>query len=326
LAAVLLVVLLARPVGRRAVLAAVAVPGVAIGGLVVKNAAIVGEPSLSTWTGFNLQRGVLGPMPADDVAAAVQDGAVTSLAQQVPWRELAVYAPWLTGCRAGHDHPALAAPDKVVGAFAVPNFNHECYLPLYDESSTNAWAMVRREPAHYLTARLSALTLSFGISTVGDDDAAPTFYGVDPPRRSWMDRAYDVLLLPRRHVIDMGDWNIPLYGAQLQVRIGWTLVLLGLAVAVRTVIAIVRSGRALIARRMWPGDEVVWLVGGGTVLFAILGGDLVELGENGRFRAMLDPLLLLFATRAAVEAVAAVRRRRLAAAGHDEPDRDGDRG
>ncbi len=193
---------------------------------------------------------------------------------------------------------------------AVPNFNHECFLPLYDESSANAWAMIRREPARYLATRVPALALSFAVATVGDDDAAPTFFGATPPRRSWMDRVYEPLLLVQTRPIGMADWNIPLFGERLAVRLSWTLVALFAVVATRTVVAVVRTGRALVARRAWPGDEVVWLVAGGTVLFAILGGDLVELGENGRFRAMLDPLLIVLSARAVVEVTTAVRARR----------------
>ena len=51
---------------------------------------------------------------------------------------------------------------------------------------------------------------------------------------------------------------------------------------------------------------------GGTVAFVVLGGDLVELGENGRFRAMLDPLVVVLVMRAVVEVVRDVRRYRLA--------------
>ena len=106
-------------------LTAVAVPVLAIGGLVAKNATVVGEASLSTWTGFNLQRGVLGPMRADDVAAAIDDGTITSLAQAPPCAPpSAPTTPWLDCCPA-HHHPALAAPSKAVGAMAVPNFNQE---------------------------------------------------------------------------------------------------------------------------------------------------------------------------------------------------------
>jgi hypothetical protein len=108
----------------------------------------------------------------------------------------------------------------------------------------------------------------------------------------------------------MADWNIPLFGERLTVRLAWTLAALTLIVAARTLVAASRTVRAILRRQPWPGDEVVWLVAGGTVLFAIVGGDLVELGENGRFRSMLDPLLFLLSARVAVEAAAAVRARR----------------
>jgi len=36
----------------------------------------------------------------------------------------------------------------------------------------------------------------------------------------------------------------------------------------------------------------VWLVVAFTTAVIVLGGDLIEFGENGRFRATLDPTLL----------------------------------
>ena len=99
-------------------------------------------------------------------------------------------------------------------------------------------------------------------------------------------------------------------GTRRLVRVAWTLVALTVIVAARTLVAASRTVRMLLRRQPWPGDEVVWLVAGGTVLFAVVGGDLVELGENGRFRSMLYPLLFLLAARAVVESAAAVRARR----------------
>lgn len=315
LAVILVIVVLARRLDRRTVLAAVAIPVLAIGAVGAKNAAVVERPTLSTWTGFNMQRGVVAPMLATDVAAAIDDGAVTSLAAQRPWQDLVAYAPWLDGCRPTHTHPALAAPRKVVtGDFEAPNFNQQCYLPLYDESRRNAVTMIRRQPARYASSRLDALAISFSFAPIGSDHPLPSLLGEPGTRRTWMDRAHQPLLLLEHTSTDVGDWNLPLYGDRLRLRISWTLVGLALIVAARTCVAATRIVRPARSRRPWPGGEVVWLVAGSTVLFVILGGDLVELGENGRFRAMVDPLLIVLTVHAVVEAVGEVRARRGAGA------------
>ena len=212
LLAVLVVVLLARPPVRRHVVIAIAVPALAIGAVVAKNAVLVGSPSLSSWTGFNLQRGVIGPLPASTVQAAVADGAVTGLAAAQPWQALETYAPWLDGCRPTSGDPALADPSKTVAGVEVPNFNASCYVPLYEESSANARAMIRREPGHYVADRVLALALSHGYVPLGVDGAGRSILGEQLPTASWMDRLYGVLLVRTTVEVDEGDWNVPLYG------------------------------------------------------------------------------------------------------------------
>jgi hypothetical protein len=56
----------------------------------------------------------------------------------------------------------------------------------------------------------------------------------------------------------------------------------------------------------------VWSIAGITLVFVVVGGDLVEFGENGRFRTMVDPLV--FGLLAVVIADA-VRRLRVGADG-----------
>lgn len=46
------------------------------------------------------------------------------------------------------------------------------------------------------------------------------------------------------------------------------------------------------ARLPWDGDEVVWMAAASFVVMVVVVGDLLEFGENGRFRSMLDPLLV----------------------------------
>jgi hypothetical protein len=312
LAAVLLVLLVARPVGRRALAVAFIVPVILIGGLVVKNAALVGSPSLSSWTGFNLHRGVLGPMRRDDVTAAVAAGAVSGLAQQRPFQSLDAYGAWVAGCHPSQRNPAIADPIKQVGDVGSVNFNDRCFVPLYDQSRQDALTMIRRRPTRYLSTRMIALGLSFAFSPLGSNVEVVPFVDEPPPRTSWMDRVYRPLLLLDDTSVDMRGWNVPLLGPSLDFELSWTLAACFVAVTVRTAVAAWRAGRAAIARDRWPSPEVVWLVAGGTVVFAIAGGDLIELGENGRFRAPLDPLLVLLVVRLVVEAVDTLRARRQA--------------
>jgi hypothetical protein len=96
--------------------------------------------------------------------------------------------------------------------------------------------------------------------------------------------------------VDMSDWNLPLLVPELQtltVKVSLTLVALSLMLLARAVVAVVRLvRRGWRARHEWPAQEVVWVLIAATVLLVVVGGDLIEFGENGRFRTMLDPLLV----------------------------------
>lgn len=299
LAIVLGVVLLARRPTRRQVIVVVGVPVLLIGGLMAKNAALVGTASLSSWTGFNLQRGVLGPLPASMVDEAVAAGAVTDLATQPPWQPLEAYAPWLDRCRPEHAHPALSDPSKTVRGVEVPNFNHECFVGLYRESQRNAVTMIRREPAQYVADRGLALAASYSFLPLGVDGGT-SFLGDPLPSRSWLDRLFGVLMLRQHVVLDLSGANIPLFGDTLPIDVAWTLVGASLVVVARAGVAGARCWRR---RREPTGREVVWLLAGVTLLFVVVGGDLVEFGENGRFRTMLDPLVIGLTAVAITEAL-----------------------
>lgn len=269
-----------RPAGRRATVAALVVPVVLVGGWMLKNQAVFGTPTTSSWMGFNLQRGVVGPMERDAVLASIRDGAVSPQAARQPWGGLEAYAP-ADGCAPRRGHPAVSAPTKVVAdtGRAVENFNHECYLPVYDRAVADAVALVRRYPGRYVRTRASALTLSFG-------DANTCGEGC-----TWMDAVYGPLLDQVGVEISMDDWNLPLLNGRTPLPEEVSVVLAAAAVAVvgRGAVAVVRVARR---RARAPAGEVLWALAGWTVAVVVLGGDMVELGENARFRAMVDPLLI----------------------------------
>lgn len=284
---VLAVVAVARPVGRRALVVGIAIPLLVVGGWMVKNTVVFGVPTLSSWDGFNLQRGVSNPMERSTVRSAVAAGEASPLALERPWLHLDEYEGLGRPCDRRHDHPAVARSSNVVRGVEVANFNDECYLPLYARARRDALALIRADPGTYLARRRVALSLSHenprGVSFLGDAE----------PRRSWMDRLYDPVLLQQELVVDTSRWNRSLLGHDLRMRLSWTLLAISLVVVTRTGRA---SLRVVVGRRRGtplPPLELVWLVIGGTHLFVVLGGALVELGENGRFRSMLDPVVLV---------------------------------
>lgn len=312
---VLALMWLVRSVDRRQVVASLAIPLVLIGGWMVKNQVIFGTPTLTSWLGFNMQRGVTAPMGDDAVEQAVAEGAVSPIVLEYPWLPPEFYAEWTGSCSPAHEHLAARAEVKRQYPGVMQrtlNFNNECLLPAYQQAERDAFTLIRRHPDRYLTQRTTALFLSYQTAPVSGD-----YTGGEP---TWMDRLYDPVLGTSTMSRDMSDWNLRFLDSRfdvLHIEYSVTLVVLSLLLVARSGVAAVRLvRRGWRARRDWPGDELVWLLAAGTVVLVVVGGDLIELGENGRFRAMVDPLII---TLPLSWVVLAVKNRfaRPAAAGDD---------
>jgi hypothetical protein len=272
-----------RPVSRRHALAALAIPVVVFGAWVVKNEVLFDSATTSSWLGFNLQRGVVGPMSRDEVVDDVAEGTVSSQALEQPWLFLEQYGSSPESCDPA-GHPAADWPEKRPdGTFRRPNFNHVCYLPVYRQAQEDAVRLAREHPGRYLSTRPNGVLMAFQPAQIGFT-----------PDETLIDELYRPLLLVTQVGIPMEDWNLPLYGAdRINLDVSVTLMLLATAVGVRGVIAARRLARAGWSRRHdWPPHEVVWLLVAATAAVVVVGGSLLEFGENGRFRSSLDPLLI----------------------------------
>jgi hypothetical protein len=272
-----------RPLPRRYAALALVIPTVIFGGWMAKNLILVDSATTSSWLGFNLQRGIVASMSRDDVRAAVADGRVSPLALETPWEQLERYEPWTGSCEPG-GHPATDRPDKDLGdGQRAPNFNSVCYLPVYRQAQEDAFQLVRDHPGRYLSTRGAGLVTAFQPAQVGV-----------PPDETVIDRVYRPFLLVTQVRISQDDWNLPLFGADhIDQDVSVTLLLASLAVAVRAAIAARRLARVGLARRHeWPAGDVIWLLVAATVAMVVVGGSLLEFGENGRFRSSLDPLLI----------------------------------
>jgi len=292
---VLAMALVARPLPWRHVIAAALLPLVVIGGWALKNQIVFGDPTMSSWVGFNLQRGVVAPMAADDVEDAVADGDVTPLAQIPPWLSLPNYDEVAEPCDPDDRHPAVEEAEKHEVPLEVANFNSSCFLPLYAESEENASALIRRDPGRFVSSRRASVVASFSINRIGQEDPGESFTGRRDPSTTWMDSLWGALYVPVDTTISMDDWNLPLLGLdELPVEVSLSLVLGFLVVLARTVVAVVRIARSGWRDRAtaWSSEDVVWCLLGGTAVLVIVVSGLLEFGENGRFRSTIDPLLI----------------------------------
>lgn len=294
----------ARRIPWRGVAVALAIPVLLVGGWMVKNQVLFGTATTSSWLGFNLQRGVTAPMTRDQVEAAVHDGTVTSLALEPPWMPLDRYARWTGRCTPSHRDRSLFA---TVGADAKINFNNECFLPLYAQSQDNAVALVRRYPGRYASTRARIVPTSFSIVALGTDGNRNSYFtDFKIPAKTWMDDVADVAFVPVDRSLDMSDWNVPFLGAdRFHYRLSLSLVAAGLALLIRTAVAAVRLVRHRRRDGLIDEGELLWLTVGGTMILVVFVGDLIEFGENRRFRTIVDPFLVTFPAAGAYRFLAA---------------------
>jgi hypothetical protein len=279
--AVLLVaalVLARRHLDRRQVLAAVAVPVLLIGGWMAKNQALYGRPTLSSWFGMNLQRAVIPPLDRDDLQRMYDEGEVSDIALIGPFGAYDLYAPVMPACTPDHDDPSVATATRTTDEFS-PNFNFECYLPVFDQAGDDAWAVIRHHPGTFLEGRLWSARVIWAVA-LGPSQS-----------RSWvmrtLDDAYSIARLDYRGGISTTGWGTPIYGSlTAPADFAVSQILLYAAVGAVGIWQIVRVRR----RR----DDVWATVVVATAFIAAFtfgAGVTFELGEQARFRTMTDPLV-----------------------------------
>ena len=280
----------------RLVVATLAVPLVLVGGWMAKNQMLFGTPTLSSWFGMNLQRAVIPVLDLDDLEAMHAAGEVSDIAMIGPFGDYDMYADVVEPCTPGHDHPALAEPDRSTDATS-PNFNYECYLPIFEQAGRDARAVMLEHPAVWLEGRLWSLRNTFAVSMNPSRS--------DSVAMRLLDDVYSVARLDYRGVLSTTGWGTPVYGfMEAPTDFSVTTVLLYGVLTLLTV-------RALAPRRWRRRRSVVDVptaLAGLFAIFTVVVGAVGELGEQSRFRTAVDPVVVTTVVALAWCAVAGRRR------------------
>jgi hypothetical protein len=306
-AGVVVILLVARrPTHRwRPALVAIGIPALLIAGVMVKNQVLFGSPSLSSWLGWNLQRVTIDELPVETRQQLIDEGVLTPLATYPVFLPTDTYKDVVGPCTRAHpDIPVLAEPTKRTGR---ENFNDECYLPIYRESLDNAVAAGRAEPVATARAVVGSMQIwsesSSQYAFVYDNrlkiDGADTVY-----RQVFLlDVPYDP------PVKTNAGWWIPLGTPGGRWRFSITIIVATLATFVLGFRGVVR-----LARRRTGVDpvDVALATIGFTVLTVTVIGNLFEIGENNRFRFMVEPITLVVLAWLIQRAATWVRARRAA--------------
>lgn len=284
-----------RHVDRRTLAVVVAIPLVIVGGWVVKNQALFGTPNLSSWFGMNLQRAVVPVLDRDDLERMFERGEVSEVAMIGPFGRYDLYENAVDACAPTHSHRSLTEPTRASDEYS-PNFNYECYIPLFEQAGRDAWAVIREHPDAWLEGRLWSLRTTFAVATLPSESPSVGLRVLDD--------VYSVARLDYRGVISTAGWGTPIYG-RLEAPADFSLTL----VAAYSLLVVAGALVAVrwIRRRSVTTSDLVVMIAALLALFTVVVGAVAELGEQSRFRTATDPLVVVVV---AVGIERWVRRRR----------------
>jgi hypothetical protein len=269
-------------IDRRTALWTATIPVVLIGGWIVKNEVMFDRPTLSSWFGMNMQRAVV-PIATDDQLvewAAARDISEITAAYPSGFASFREYEPYVGACVPQHDHPSTAEVTRS-GPDGPPNFNADCFLPIYDVAGDDALWVITNHPSLYLEGRWWAVR---------------AWVMEAPPPPLTTSSIYDAL----RPVYRVAQVGLPLTLPSIRLgELPWgafdVAQHLSLLQALATVLVIMVGTRAA-WRRLRRQPSSPWIhvevVAGLIVGWNLVVGVLFELGEQFRFRAMTDPITM----------------------------------
>lgn len=276
---------------RRRVLAAVSLPVLVVAGLQVQRYATFGTPALSSGLGVSLAKITVFQLQPDDRQAMVVIGELSPVSGVEPLSPAASYAgvvpsPPPTGV------PVLDEQDK--GTYENPptndrfrvNMNGLAFIEISEAYLKDSLHVLRTYPGVYLQGVKTATELFFrptsDFFTLAENRA----------RVAPIEGFYNRALLG---VVAGGAGEFALPEARTQYRLGpartaWTVVAAYAGAVIGGAVFLVRS----LLRRRAPVEAVVvcgflWF----TIVYIFLVSNLLEVGENNRFRLYSDPLVLV---------------------------------
>lgn len=270
-ASLLLLVWAAPPRVRRLAVGCSAAALLVTAGLVVKNGVVFGVWGTSSWLGMSLAKMTTARLPPAERDRLIATGEISRFAAVRPFSPVATYERVLGRTFDDCAIPALGRRTRSGGA---PNYNHAAYLEIGRQSRVDALTAMQTHPDLYLDSVRRA-ALQFLRSPLAYPAFRPTLEQV---------RALAV-----GYQVTFG-----------RMPVATVLLLTSMALAGVGFGAGVRSGnRALAAASAWYVVTVVWLV---------VVGSMVEIGENQRFRFVVTPAM--WAVLAAAAGWSLSRRRR----------------
>ena len=260
---------------RRKVMLAALLPLLIVFGWYAKNFLVFGEFTAGTWGGMNLANTTTFRLPEKERRQMIRSGELSKFAGYPPFRNPVVYLKLLP------DTPTTGIPVLDITEFpdGVLNYHHRVYLDASNYYLRDALHVLRIRPELYLRSVVQSLYIFFHSSSDFE-----LIWGIRRPIQTW-----DVW------------WNRLFYGQWLTdetpgermaeispLHVGWEIV-------ASFLIAIWGT-----SSYFWKNPDLMRKPHGLLLLFMITNvlyvtvvGNSIDIGENNRFRYVIDSFILL---------------------------------
>ena len=280
------------------ILAACAVPLIVAALWYVKNYVYFGAFAASTMFGLGLSNISTLTVTRAELQPLVEAGTLSPLALVSRYENAAVLFSATADAQSGI--AVLDRPRKASGEY---NYNFRPLVEINDQYARDAFAVMRRFPANYALGVVIANRLFFSPSSMNEYFSAENRAAIAPIERIFNPLVYGVPERPRFIVQPHFGFAEP---PSLEVntsasQIALWLIVLGFGyVRVRPVFV----GRPTADRTASIAVAYLLLV----MLYVYALGTLVELGENYRYRFVVEPFVFVLATAMATDAIRRLRR------------------
>ncbi len=268
---------------RRALLAGAVVPLALVLGLYARNAIAFGDFSASSWLGMNMARITTMNIPPSQRSQMVRSRELSPVAMIPPFSPLSDYLPLMTDTM----HSPIPVLGDEVKSTSYPNFNNLNYLVISHAYFDDA--------IHVITTRPGVYVEGIGTAWLNYFIPASDYWFQNPNRRSiyWYDRIVNWAsgqVVPRDDIARSGGfWHIAF---SKLLACGLVLIVVITASIVFGIVESIRRWKSGSSDRAWI-STVAWI--SFTILFASVVGNMLDTGENNRFRFELDPMILTLA-------------------------------
>jgi hypothetical protein len=240
-----------------------------------KNLVMVGEFTASSWAGMNVSKIATFRMPEDERTQMVKSGELSKFALLPPFRNPSVYLKLLP------DTPLTGIPilDEPETSLSGPNHHHLVYVAASKYYLQDAIRVIQAKPTYYLRSVEQAVYIYFHAAsdfdlTTGNRDVISVF-------DLWWNRFF------------YGQWkndetSIERNSSMSIEHVGWWIVVSFFIVVAGSIILLWKN-----RRDPAEPENLLVLFMAYNIFFVTLVGNLMDIGENNRFRFTVDPFILV---------------------------------